>query len=222
MQAAFEDQVTTPVKRGSYRSVQRKPPRQTKHNKKRRVDKEEQIPCQPDPELHEEDLSLDAEEPHDAEPTTLADDEFDTSTSPDNQVEIEQCLFPGSSLTVKASNSVLQTYMCRHYLTHQAKADLLRIMQIFLPDARIPSSLHAFEKHVSSPNSSSPEVSEHHYCPGCKTILSNPLASECPQEKCKIGLVCDKTPYFITVSIAGQLKCLLNRKYSMYVCTVDK
>lgn len=250
--AAVENQPTTSCSRtgthlssvqsrGSYRSLKRKIPRQTRFNKRKRLcdkenqspsldtelykDKEDKTPNLTTPNrplspnysspLHEEVACSSIKEVED----DLLASKFDQFTSSDKQNEMElskgpqRILFPGSKLTVDTSNAVLHTFMCRHHLTNQAKADLLRIMQIYLPGALIPSSVYTFEKSTnSSSNNLSPEVTEHHYCPSCKTILNNPLNLECPQEQCKKSLSYEKAPSFITVSIAGQLQCLFKRK----------
>lgn len=74
----------------------------------------------------------------------------------------QRLLFPCSALT---SNALLQTFMCRQHFTNQTKADLLRI--IFMPGAQIPSSLYSLEKFTTeNADSSYPEVTEFHYCPG--------------------------------------------------------
>ncbi len=139
----------SPVKstsRNDYRSLKRKVPRQTNFNKKRRVEKHAS-PCPVAEEDSEDDRS----------PVEVTDESFTPfdNQPTENEIESQQhLLFPGSALTVNTNTALFQTLMCRHHFTHQAKADSLRIMQIFLPGAQIPSSVYAFDKCTKSADSS--------------------------------------------------------------------
>ena len=127
-------------------------------------------------------------------------------------------LFPGSSLTVNTSNMLLRSFMCCHHLTQRAKSDLLQLLQIHLPEESLVSpSLYMFEKNCSKncPDCS-PEVTEHYYCSGCNASLTGPNGPRCSQEYCSShGEV--KHAFFLTVSVADQLKLLFKRKLMLEI-----
>ena len=133
-------------------------------------------------------------------------------------------VFPGSSLPVDTSNMLLHSFMCRHHLTQRAKIDLLQLLQMHLPENnQVPPPLYKFEKkYLENFPDCSPEVTEHYYCSACNASLSGPGGSGCSQEYCPSHNEVKNAPYFITVSIADQLKLLLKRKFLSCILPKNK
>ena len=161
--------------------------------------------------------------------TTSATSDFslsshcDESCSEDDLApETRQGLFSNSTISVRTSSMLIRSFMCRHHLTYQAKADLLQLLQVHLPDPnQLPTTLYTFQKmNTRSSVDVDPVVTEHHYCTQCYTVLSDLSSSFCTQ--CEVPLVHGATPYFITVSIPDQLKVFLKSKYvfSTYTCSM--
>ena len=212
--------------RGLYRSL-RRIPRQTIYNRKKR-----KVCSGTTKENDANELCLNSVDPsnlrfedtptRDVSPPNLVEDTPTPDVSLPNLVE-ENCneivcqipqrvLFPGSALSVNTSNIILRSFMCRHHLTHQAKADLLQVLRIHLPDtSQLPSSLYTFQKTCSMGSTDSdPVVTEHHYCSNCDSLLSDPISSMCSD--CGTSHSLGTTPRFLTVSIANQLQLLLKRR----------
>ena len=121
-------------------------------------------------------------------------------------------LFPGSMLSSTTSHLLISSYMCRHHLSNQAQEDLLQLLQLHIPSNNLlPSSMYAFRKMSVSSNNIDLEPIAHFYCQRCYTILSED-AMTCPNQCCATSMCPQSTPSFITLSIADQLKILLERK----------
>ena len=210
----------TPINsRGSYRS-QKRIPRQTLHNRKKRklnsasaktVD--ENLP-QSESNCHSVDGHLDIDHGHSYDvdipiqnsetPPTHTNECSEAADDDDEDCQIAY-LFPGSSLAVNTSNMLLRSFMCCHHLTQRAKSDLLQLLQIHLPEESLVSpSLYMFEKNCSKncPDRS-PEVTEHYYCSGCNASLTGPNGPGCSQEYCSSHDEV-KHAFFLTVSVADR------------------
>ena len=221
----------TPINsRGSYR-LHKRIPRQTLHNRKKqklnsgiakKIDENSQQLENDCRSVEEIDECLDNDHGHSCNvdiPIPISDTPSPLTNECTEAVhDHEECqkmyVFPGSSLTVNTSNMLLRSFMCRHHLTHRAKIDLLQLLRIHLPEeSQVPPSLYMFEKNCSknSPDCS-PEITEHYYCSGCNASLTGPGGSGCSQEYCPSHNEVKNAPFFLTVSIADQLKLLLKRK----------
>ena len=212
----------TPVNsqhRKQYRICKRIP-RQTLHNRKKRKlssgDMNLDDPETPvNPELNAITDDLPHQDDDQPDPTSFSGDiatpDLSLSGEYDHE-ETKQDLFSDSSISVCTSNMLIRSFMCRHHLTYQAKTDLLQLLQIHMPNPNnLPSSLYKFQKmNTKCLLDVDPVVTEHHYCSICYTVLSDQTSSTCTQ--CGMPLVCNTTPYFITVSISDQLKVFLKRK----------
>ena len=217
----------TPVNsqpRKQYR-ISKRIPRQTLHNRKKRklsasgdnlVDPE--TPVNQEQNVLTDNLQHQDDNPPDpsfcgdvATPDLSLSNHCDESCCKEN-LETKQDLFSGSTIGVHTSSMLIRSFMCRHHLTYQAKADLLQLLQVHLPNPnQLPSSLYTFQKmNTKCSVDINPEVTEHHYCSQCYTILIDQTNSICTQ--CGISLVHSATPYFITISISDQLKVFLKRK----------
>ena len=143
------------------------------------------------------------------------DDEAHTSSRPESLPNLhEPKLFAGSVLSLTMSHLLISSYMCRHHLSTQAQEDLLQLLQLHIPvDNLLPTSLYAFRKMSTSRLSDtvSLEPVYHSYCQRCYTVVSD-CATTCPNPCCMASLCVQSTPSFITVSIAEQLKALLERE----------
>ena len=220
--------------------VKHRIPRQTLYNRKRRKllnnngENVDNSSCSPR-ENTADGLYLDSD--------TSSDSCIDTTPTPDSSplitleedgnecdsdqlVPSQHLLFPGSTVTTDTSSMVIRSFMCRQRLTYQAKADLLQLLQIHVPETNnLPSLVYMFQKsYTSSCTDYDPLVTEHHYCPSCTTVLSDPSTSVCTQERCGIPLSYNATPYFITVSSD---QSSFNRLYaivsnSLHACAILK
>ena len=141
------------------------------------------------------------------------DDETLSSLQPESLPNIHvPKLFAGSVLSLTMSHLLISSYMCRHHLSTQAQEDLLQLLQLHMPvDNLLPTSLYAFRKMSSSSGTVSLEPVYHSYCQRCYTVVSD-CATTCPNPCCVASLCVQSTPSFITVSIAEQLKILLERE----------
>ena len=123
-------------------------------------------------------------------------------------------LYEGSSLTTECSLMLLNSYVCHHNLTQQACQDLLKLLKLHLPkENNMPSSLYLYHKQseqLIGNQHTDVATNYHHYCPECYTPLScaNNGITSCANECCEVEINFDSSPYFITVSIADQLKSL--------------
>ena len=127
-------------------------------------------------------------------------------------------LYEGLSLSINTSTLMLKSYMCRHHLTGLAKEDLLQLLKLHLPkENKLPSSMHLFQNQVI-PQIDQSEVqaevtsTHHHYCPKCLTALTDSDATNCPNSLCDVEITFESSPYFLTVSIADQLKTFFSSK----------
>ena len=228
-----------PVKtqpRKQYRASKRIP-RQTLHNRKKRklLASRSSLHVGGSENPVDENIIADDIECRDDNPSNLFTQETPTTTSAtldfslsshcdescsedDLGPETRQGLFSDSTISVRTSSMLIRIFMCRHHLTYQAKADLLQLLQVHLPDPnQLPTTLYTFQK-MNTRNSVDvdPVVTEHHYCTQCNTVLSDLSNSFCTQ--CEVPLVQGATPYFITVSIPDQLKVFLKSKYGFSTC----
>lgn len=134
---------------------------------------------------------------------------FQHDSLPDKQVPK---LFSDSGLSLTMSHLLVSSYMSRHHLSTQAQEDLLQLLQLLLPaDSQLPSSLYAFRKMSSSSSTTSLEPLYHSYCQRCYTIVSEHTET-CPNPSCLASMCVQSPSSFITVSVAEQLKTLLERK----------
>lgn len=102
--------------------------------------------------------------------------------------------------------------MCRHHLTGQAREDLLQLLRLHLPNEnQLPSSMYLFQKQ-SNQNDITSTLTYHHYCPQCYTAIPNSATIKCPNALCSVEVTYESSPYFITVSVADQLKTVLSSK----------
>ena len=123
-------------------------------------------------------------------------------------------LYEGSSLTTESSLLLLNSYVCHHNITQQACQDLLQLLRLHLPkENALPSSLYLFQKQSELIGSQHTDIVPNycHYCPKCYTLITDSITL-CPNECCEAEINFDLSPYFITVSIADQLKSLFARK----------
>ncbi len=203
-----------------YRSLSKRIPRQTLHNRKKKklcdtpeapVDISDGM-CSPDVifDISSDDttVSLDDMTPPAVTTPDVPSDDSNTPTRRHN-------LFAGSSLDVATSYMLISTFMCRHHLTHQAKSDLLQLLHIHLPDENsLPSSVYTFQKMNSNMSvSCDPAVTEHRYCSHCYMVLPDPASTACSNECSRDQpLPLNSTPHFFTISIADQLKVLFKRQ----------
>lgn len=216
----------TPVNtqtRTHYRSS-RRIPRQTLHNrKKRKLSVSDESLVGSESPGNENTIPDDTQHQNDNPPDLSLSGDSDTADLPLPSCSGETCsdqnqldLYPGSTISVRTSNLLIRSFNYRHHLTYQAKADLLQLLQVHLPHPnQLPSTLYTFQKQNRQCSVDvDPEVTEHHYCSQCYTILTEETCSACTL--CGVNLVYNATPYFIVVSIPDQLKVFLKRKYTMY------
>lgn len=212
----------TPINRGSYRSHKRIP-RQTLHNRKKQKlnngiakendDNSQHFKTNNSSEGIDHRHSCHVDVPTNSDTSFyFANDSADSEASHDHEEPQQTYVFPGSSLTVDTSNMLLHSFMCRHRLTQRAKGDLLQLLHIHLPEkSQVPSSLYVFEKKcVENFPYCSPQITQHYYCSTCNATLTGPDGPGCSEECCPSNGGVKK--FFITVSIADQLKLLLKRK----------
>ena len=122
-------------------------------------------------------------------------------------------LFSNSGLSLTMSHLLISSYMSRHHLSTQAQEDLLQLLQLLLPaDSLLPSSLYAFRKISSSSRTTSLEPLYHSYCQSCYTIVSE-HTEIWPNPSCEASMCVQSPSSFITVSVAEQLKTLLEREF---------
>ena len=124
-------------------------------------------------------------------------------------------LYQGSAISVEDSHLLLSTYMCCHHLTRQACEDLLELLQIHLPqNNQISSSLHTFQKQVSYQDDIELVPCYHYYCSQCYNLLPSCDTAQCPNPSRTMTMHEKSKSFFITLSVANQLKILLSRKYN--------
>lgn len=134
-----------------------------------------------------------------------------SSTQSENPLNIPK-LFPGSVLSQTTSRLLISSYMCRHHLSSQAQEDLLQLLQLHLPSGNLlPSSLYSFQRMAGSSSNINLEPVAHFYCQKCYTMVSEDAVA-CPNQYCATAMCPQSTPSFITISIAEQLKSLLESK----------
>lgn len=145
-------------------------------------------------------------------------DQNSAMTSDQNRDAASTMLYEGSQLSTENSLLLLNSYMCRHHLTRQAREDLLELVRLHLPKKnKLPSSLYLFQKTSDQIDAVVPNY--HHYCPECYTLLQDSTTTLCSNECCKTTINFESSPYFITVSIANQLNTMLSRMYNYnYIC----
>ena len=128
----------------------------------------------------------------------------------------EPKLFPGSVLSLSMSHLLISSYMYRHHLSTQAQEDLLQLLQLHIPvDNLLPTSLYSFRKMFSSSGTVSLEPVYHPYCQRSYTVVPDGTTT-CPNPCCVASMGVQLPPSFITLSIAEQLKILLERELLQY------
>ena len=133
----------------------------------------------------------------------------DTERIPSSETSSE--LYEGSSISTETSHLLINSYMCRHHLTGQAREDLLKLLQIHLPKVnQLPPSLYTFNRKADHCRDITPDY--HYYCPECFTLLPSTNDALCPNTSCNTTINKEPSKHFITVSIAEQLKILLSSK----------
>ena len=139
------------------------------------------------------------------------EDDGNTSSLQSESLQHVQKLFTGSVLSSTMGHSLISSYMCRHHLRTQAQEDLLKLMQLHIPrENLLPRSMYAFRKRSGTSDTISLEPVYHSYCQRCCTIVWDGT-TRCPNPCCAASMCIQSTPTFITVSIAEQLKTLLER-----------
>ena len=195
--------LTTPRRRrGPYR-CKRRTPRQTIHSRSRRIN-----------------LSITRDDISPIPQSTINEDDED-SPDPANVSNDSNHpkLYPGSILTSRSSELAISSYISRHHLSRQAQEDLLRLLQLHIPESRlIPSSVYSLKI-----NSSLDEVvvqhAYHYFCPRCHKGLSDSECEVCPNDECATSLDYSSISGFFTLSIAGQLQNLLRSEWPC-VCNI--
>lgn len=118
-------------------------------------------------------------------------------------------LFPNSLLTSLSSELAISSYISRHNLSRQAQEDLFHLLQLHAPkNSLVASSVFTFKKRSSLSTLCVSQVS-HYFCPQCHTSLSDNECESCPNGACGITLCHNSLPYYSTLSIAEQLQNLL-------------
>lgn len=147
-------------------------------------------------------LDIDAEEdtiPGQTEEPALVTDEshsqlestqFDTDSHVSNETEstrehvASKQLYEGSLLSTENSLLLINSYMCHHNLSGQAREDLLELLRRHLPkENQLLPSLYLAQKA----NQMDIAIKYHHYCPHCHVLLQE-CATLCPNEHCKIAI----------------------------------
>ena len=120
-------------------------------------------------------------------------------------------LYQETALRVDTSNLLIRSYMCCHHLTRKAKEDLLQLLHIHLSKPNeLSSSMYMFQtSNGSAVDFEPPIITQHRYCSDCDNICNITESSTCSRQKCQKAICFDTTPYFITVSIADQIKFFL-------------
>ena len=161
-----------------------------------------------------EEPSLAMDESH----SPLESTQLDTDSHLNNETEstrehvVSKQLYEGSLLSTEKSLLVINSYMCHHNLSGQAREDLLELLRLHLPkENQLPPSLYLAQKANQIDHDIVTKY--HHYCPHCY-ILIQECTTLCPNEHCKIAINFESSPYFITISIVDQLKVLLSREYA--------
>jgi len=121
-------------------------------------------------------------------------------------------LYEQSSLSTEESHVLVNSYMCRHNLTGQAREDLLQLLQLHLPSTNhLSPSLYTFNKYTDHTRDIEPDY--HYYCSVCYSLLPSSDTTHCPNTSCNNTIKKDDMNFFITVSVATQLKNLLESKH---------
>jgi len=224
--------------RGMYR-MKRKMPQQTTHSRKKRLnvanmDREEITPsdtvlehagnCSEDSysELQSAiPFELGVESELADTPTRVSITELathnETAEEPVGQpITIRpQPLYEGSSLSADTAHLLVSSYMCCHNLTGRAKEDLLRLLQLLLPQSSsLSSSLYMLKKQANHSTDITPDF--YYFCPNCYSIFADKEVSICPNRICGVALNQPTESFFMTVSVAEQLKVLLKSKFKCY------
>lgn len=123
-----------------------------------------------------------------------------------------QPLYEGSSLSADTAHLLVSSYMCRHSLTGRAREDLLHLLQLLLPQSSsLSSSLYLLKKQTNHSTDITPDF--YYFCSNCYSILADTKVSICPNQICGMALNQSTQSFFMTVSVAEQLKVLLKSKF---------
>ena len=216
-------------RRGAYRT-ETVIPRQTAHSKKKKIDSEIRLNSVDDLQARitpaeqsntednfENNVSAEVSEQLDEEISLAVTPSCSCVELPDDVTEqatregvVPSLLYEGASISTDTSHLLVNSYMCRHHLTGKAREDLLQLLHLFLPNKNnLPSSLYTLNKQADHTMDITPDF--HYFCTHCHSILPDNKASMCPNQSCNMTLDNSKN-FFITLSVAKQLKVLLKSK----------
>lgn len=133
----------------------------------------------------------------------------------DNPDSISPVLYEGSSITAISSLLTLNSFINCHHLTGKAQEDLLHLLHLHLPKPnKLPNSLYQLQKQSKCFDGVKTDLEPkyHYYCKDYYMLFPNNLTTECPNSCCSTVVPLGSCPFFITVSIAEQVKILLSSK----------
>lgn len=133
----------------------------------------------------------------------------------DNPGSISSALYEGSPITAMSSLLTLNSFINCHHLTGRAREDLLHLLHLHLPKPnKLPNSLYQLQKQPKCFDGVKTDLEPkyHYYCKDCYMPFPNNLTTECPNSRCSTVVPLGSCPFFITVSIADQVKILLSSK----------
>lgn len=140
------------------------------------------------------------------------DEEQSENDNTDNNFpEGNQCVFPGSTLTLGASMLLIMTFALKYSLTGDGLKDLLSLICLHCPAGNLlPMTVGHFKKwfqKIKSP------LKVHKYCSFCNLLLSEEDSYNglCPNEQCKKNISSESVSHFIELPIVEQVKSFFSR-----------
>lgn len=139
---------------------------------------------------------------------------FDYSYSQDNPEKNgdpdDVPLYQGANISTSQSYIAIMAYALRHSLSKTALQDLLKLINIHLPESNLPDTIYTFSKNFGN---CSNDINFHIYCKECTSYLG--LEDEHTCSLCKIDVTKQEAikdgNYFVCMSLTGQLKDLMER-----------
>lgn len=121
-----------------------------------------------------------------------------------------QPLYPGSLITKNHSASLIMAFSLRHSLPKAAVGDLLRLINIHLPQDAVPPSMYLFNRHFEECKAN---IKFHVYCKECLSYLG--LEEElhcavCDRDYSRRSLL-NENAYFVYMPLEYQVKELMER-----------
>lgn len=124
--------------------------------------------------------------------------------------QVQHHIFPGSSLTVAASHTLVMKYKTKHNITLEGLKDLLRLIKLHCPvPNECTTSLHRFRQQFPTDS-----LVHHFFCNFCLQALESDSNDRCSNVACRKYLTKADCSSFIEVPLAPQLKKILERKLS--------